>query len=235
MSELVLVRHGQASFGSDNYDRLSEQGHRQVRILAEYWHSLGERFDHLYSGELRRQKETAAALEPVTTAGGSQVHPGFNEYEGDPLISIYLRDHARADGFDELLEPPYMRDRKQFQKVLEAATARWLADELEPRGDEAGFERWREFTGRVQVALDELMERHRGGKRILVATSGGVIAAAMQHVLSLPDHKTIATNWVVNNASVTRILYGAGRVSLHQFNGLAHLETPQHKSLITLR
>jgi len=34
MSDLYLIRHGQASFGKDNYDRLSPLGIRQARILS---------------------------------------------------------------------------------------------------------------------------------------------------------------------------------------------------------
>ena len=36
MAELYLVRHAQASFGTDDYDRLSQLGHRQSRWLGEY-------------------------------------------------------------------------------------------------------------------------------------------------------------------------------------------------------
>ena len=31
---LLLVRHGQASFGKSDYDRLSPGGHRQARLLG---------------------------------------------------------------------------------------------------------------------------------------------------------------------------------------------------------
>ena len=36
MANLFLVRHGQASFGADDYDRLSPTGHEQSRLLGEY-------------------------------------------------------------------------------------------------------------------------------------------------------------------------------------------------------
>ena len=32
-----MVRHGQASFGQENYDRLSDKGILQMRALGEYW------------------------------------------------------------------------------------------------------------------------------------------------------------------------------------------------------
>ena len=65
MSELVFVRHGQASFGQKSYDKLSELGIEQARILAQHWQALGEEFDHIYAGSLLRQQETARELLPL--------------------------------------------------------------------------------------------------------------------------------------------------------------------------
>jgi len=39
MSEIFLVRHAQASFGTDNYDELSDIGWQQSRLLGEYFFS----------------------------------------------------------------------------------------------------------------------------------------------------------------------------------------------------
>ena len=36
MSEILLVRHGQGSFGQGDYDNLSEKGQKQSLILADY-------------------------------------------------------------------------------------------------------------------------------------------------------------------------------------------------------
>ena len=41
MAELMVVRHAQASFGTDNYDKLSELGHRQSAVLGAYLKDLG--------------------------------------------------------------------------------------------------------------------------------------------------------------------------------------------------
>lgn len=235
MSELILVRHGQASFGAESYDKLSPQGIRQVEILADYWQALGDQFDHLYSGELKRQIETADCLRPLVPGQHETlVHPGFNEYNGEPIIRLYLRDHAASEGFGADVQLP-ITDRKTFQLVLEAATTHWINGTLRPSADDIDFEPWREFQARVHVALDELMQRHTGGSRVLIATSGGVIALALQHAVQLPDNQVLAANWMVNNSSVTRLVYGRGKVSLACFNSLAHLEVPAWRDLITFR
>ena len=223
MSELIFVRHGQASFGAESYDKLSEIGARQVQILAEHWHSNQEQFDHIYSGELMRQQETANLLlplvgnppsRPATQQSSSQqsssrrppgqqpsgqqpvLHSGFNEYNGTPLIDIYLRDHAHSVGIGAGLSGP-IRERKLFQQVFEAATAKWLTDELRPGESDLEFETWGAFQARVRAAVDELMERHSKSSRVLVSTSGGVIALVLQYVLQLPDPQTIAINWTI--------------------------------------
>lgn len=233
MSELILVRHGQASFGAEPYDKLSPLGIEQVQLLAQHWQGIGEGFDHLYCGELLRQRETAALLQPLVAESPQNlyIHPGLNEYDGTPIINLYLRDHHRSDAPVQL---PIL-DRKEFQSIFEAATSRWIEGGLLPQAHDSDFEPWLDFKSRVHNTIDELMARHGNGNRVLVSTSGGVIALALQRVLGLPDAQVIAANWMVNNSSVTRIRYGGGRVSLALFNGLAHLEKPTLRDKISFR
>lgn len=236
MSELILVRHGQASFGAESYDKLSDKGVEQVKILSQHWQALGESFDHIYSGTLLRQRETAQELLPLVEGEptASVQLAGFNEYNGDPLIRAHLRDMREAGDLSGPGQWP-IQDERLFQKIFEKATARWIVDDLDPRDDIADFERWSDFKARVYAALDEVMARHGSGSRVIISTSGGVIAMALQRVLNFPDDQVIATNWMVRNSAVSRIIYGRGKLSLTQFNNLAHLETPEKQQLITFR
>jgi len=233
VSELIFVRHGQASFGAESYDKLSPLGVEQVRQLASYWQEIGESFDHIYCGDLLRQKETAAELMPLIGSANPSptIHSGLNEYDGGPLIDIYLRDHHPKD---EPLSLP-IQDRKTFQLVFEQTTSRWIRGELVAQAHDTEFEAWIDFQHRVHGVIDELMRKHTGGSRVLVSTSGGVIALALQRVLGLPDEQAIAANWMVNNSSVTKLRYGGGRMSLTLFNGLSHLEKPELREMITYR
>lgn len=233
MSELILVRHGQASFGADSYDKLSEKGVEQVRILARHWHELGERFDAIYSGTLLRQRETANELLSLVTAAPLE-NPAFNEYNGDPIMRAYLRDHAENEGFEMPILWP-IKDERQFQTVFEAACAKWILGDLQPGSDDPHFEHWPDFQSRVYGAVDAIMAAHGSGARVVVSTSGGVIAMILQRVLGFPDQSVITTNWMVRNSSVSRIKYGQGKVSLTQFNSLPHLERPGLEEMITYR
>ena len=236
MSEIILVRHGQASFGADSYDKLSDKGVEQVKVLARHWQEVGEQFDHVYSGTLLRQKETANELLALVKGApsASTENPSFNEYNGDPLMRVYLRDHAAQEGFDVPIGWP-IKDERLFQRIFEAACAKWIRGELTPSSEEANFEYWVDFQDRVHTAVDEIMARHNEGARVLVSTSGGVIAMVLQRVLQFPDDAVITTNWMVRNSSVSRIKYGRGKVSLTQFNSLPHLERAGLKQMITYR
>tara|TARA_B110000858_G_scaffold175732_1_gene209355 strand:- start:39305 stop:40015 length:711 start_codon:yes stop_codon:yes gene_type:complete len=236
VSELILVRHGQASFGKASYDKLSEKGVEQVKILSRHWQELGEQFDHVYSGTLLRQKETAKELLPLVKGAPTAAieNPAFNEYNGDPLMRVYLRDHAADDGFDVPFSWP-IKNERLFQSVFEASCAKWIRGELIPSSEDANFEYWENFQHRVHAAVDEIMSRHGSGSRVLISTSGGVIAMVLQRVLQFPDQAVITTNWMVHNSSVSRVKYGQGKISLTQFNNLAHLERSGLQDMITYR
>ena len=62
MGNLYLVRHGQASFGEDDYDKLSALGHKQSVRLGEYFAARGVTFDAVITGTLRRHAETFAGM-----------------------------------------------------------------------------------------------------------------------------------------------------------------------------
>ena len=62
MGSLYLVRHGQASFGADDYDQLSERGEAQAVRLGEYWRERGLSFDAVYAGTLKRHQQTLAGI-----------------------------------------------------------------------------------------------------------------------------------------------------------------------------
>ncbi|MDG2140173.1 MAG: histidine phosphatase family protein [Gammaproteobacteria bacterium] len=236
MSELIFVRHGQASFGEESYDKLSALGVRQASTLGKHWRDMGEQFDHIYAGTLLRQKETAKQL--ISLVKGSPSYPNFkdafNEYSGDSLLRIYMRDYLKHDKTEAASDWP-IKDERVFQNLFELATAKWIKNELTPSTEDADYESWETFKNRVYGVIDEIMEKHTSGSRVLISTSGGVIAMALQKVLNFSDEHVISTNWMIHNSSVTRVRYGNDKVSLTQFNSLPHLEMKGMKHLITYR
>jgi broad specificity phosphatase PhoE len=56
MSQIILVRHGQASFLGSDYDKLCANGEAQAALLGKYWSQRGVVFSGVYSGPRVRQQ-----------------------------------------------------------------------------------------------------------------------------------------------------------------------------------
>jgi broad specificity phosphatase PhoE len=232
MSTLYLVRHGQASFGTDNYDQLSATGREQVQVLGNYFASLGERIDTIYSGALMRQRETAeilaAALGPQRPP--IRIEPAFDEYDSE----VILREYAGSLSPAQLAEagwPGLRTDRRRFQLFLERAARAWVEATIEA----AEMVPWKGFHGRIVAAVETIMREEGRSRTLVISTSGGVIGTIVAHVLGLANHVGIELNWAVHNASITRLIYNADKVSLSMFNGLPHLDREGRRELITYR
>src|SRR5262245_36260794 len=70
MSTLLLVRHGQASFLSSDYDRLSPMGEEQARRLGQFWAGRRQKIDAVFTGPRERQIRTAVLAGQVCTEAG---------------------------------------------------------------------------------------------------------------------------------------------------------------------
>ena len=232
MSVIYLIRHGQASFGTDNYDQLSAVGREQSAILGSYFAGLSEPIHGIYTGTLERQRETAqlvaAALAPH--APPLSVEPAFDEYESESILRAFAASQTQAQ-LAEAGWPGLHTDRRRFQFFLERAARAWVDAQIVAEG----LLPWRDFHGRIIVAIEKIMRAEGRGKTLIVSTSGGVIGTIVAHVLGLANHIGIELNWAVHNASITRLIYSADKVSLSMFNGLPHLDQDGRRPLITYR
>jgi broad specificity phosphatase PhoE len=232
MSTIYLVRHGQASFGTDNYDHLSATGREQARQLGNYFAELGERIDRIYSGSLRRQTETAELIGEsfAQSAPPIAIEPAFDEYDSDLILHTF----AKSLTSEQLLEagwPELRTDRRKFQFFLERAARAWVDGRIEADA----MTPWRGFHDRIVTAIENIMRTEGRSKTWIVSTSGGVIGTIVAHVMGLSNHLGIELNWAVHNASITRLIYSAEKVSLSMFNGLPHLDRAELRQLITYR
>ena len=88
MGTLYLIRHGQASFGADDYDNLSDLGRQQSKRLGEYWKAKGLKFDAVLVGTLKRHAQTLdGLLEGLDTSANPVQWPGLNEYDSAAVIA----------------------------------------------------------------------------------------------------------------------------------------------------
>jgi broad specificity phosphatase PhoE len=234
MGAIYLVRHGQASFGTSNYDRLSELGHRQARQLGHYWRSKGLRIDHWVTGSLERQIHTARnALETLEADYPVARDTRFNEFEHERVTARILPELATTDAFVQDYLAGRMDRRAGFQTVFEKVVDAWTA--RDDWGDE--LDSWGTFVTRVNDGLNALISATEGGSNVAVVTSGGTITAILARLLNLTPANAFMMNWSIANASITKLKFShsSGRRSLAYFNQYNYLQTGADRSLITMR
>lgn len=223
MSLLILVRHGQASFGGPAYDQLSALGEEQARALGHAWAAQELRFDRVYVGPLRRHQQThdaaaAAYREHEFHWPDPVLLPQLDEHHGmavleqrlpmliehDPTVRQIVERHQEGD----------KEASRAYLKLFQQTTQQWSRGEWET----PDLEPWSVFRERVAQSMDQIVNENGGGKTVAAFTSGGVVAAAVGLALNLDDEQIMALSWVVRNGSSTEFLFSTGRWSLHTFN-----------------
>jgi len=231
-----MFRHGQASFGQDNYDQLSPTGYRQARLVAEHLRDLGITFDAVYTGALTRQKQTFQSMADVFDESDDPLPTpvetaDLNEYNSTGVWQHYYpaitRDHPEL----ELDETRLKQNPKQFQHVFTRIVQRWITDSHDP----SGIESWRAFRSRIGAGLNTIIRQEGSGKNVMIFTSAGPVATAVQMATGMPDDRCIGISWQVLNASTTRFRYNTKEMTLVGFNDVAALERQGDPELLTYR
>ncbi|AYZ65086.1 histidine phosphatase family protein [Burkholderia multivorans] len=222
MAELYLVRHGQASFGTENYDRLSALGERQSVWLGEYFAQQDIVFDRVICGTLARHAQTVdAILRGMGREGaGYDRHPGLNEYDFEGLFA------AAAGDYPELARLAAGSMKEHF-RALRQLLQLWSEDKLSGPVPET----WAQFQQRVADARAAI--RQGGGQRVLAVSSGGPIAVTVQQVLAAPPSSAIALNLQIRNSAVSQYFFNADAFNLASFNGIPHLQDPERHAFRT--
>jgi broad specificity phosphatase PhoE len=222
MGRLILVRHGQASFGAADYDQLSPLGEEQSRALGAWWEARGILPDAVYSGPRRRHLQSdAAARERFTALPEVGEAPGLDEYPAFDLLAKAGPLLADDPEIAALLNALKSGGGPATQKLVQAVTSRWVRGEL----DVPGVITWIEFRARVEEQLHALLTAHLGRSQTIVAfTSAGPVSAVVGYALGLDHERTIELSWNLYNASTTTFLFTRGRFNLSEFNVTSHLD-----------
>jgi broad specificity phosphatase PhoE len=214
VGQILLVRHGQASFGAADYDALSPLGFEQSRLLGV---ALAERrivADRVVHGTMRRHRETA---ETCIAAAGWDVAPtidaGWDEFDFLSVLAMHPHEYGP--------EPT----KAEFQRLFEDATRAWM-DGV----DHAYEETFVAFAERVHAALERTVELASAGT-VAVFTSGGPIGLAVAEVLA--DPAAVAAqlpglwgrlNRMAVNSALTRLVSGSTGLNLLTYNDQSHLD-----------
>jgi broad specificity phosphatase PhoE len=204
MPVIYLLRHGQASFGTDDYDVLSERGRRQADVAGRELLRRGVRSPVMVSGSLRRQIDTGTIAAIVLNVKPPISDSRFDEFDAHAAVNSHLSDSQATEGMSSA----------QFQQHLDAVMAEWMDN---------GNEQWQIFSDNAYAALSELAASLPRGSDAVVATSAGVTAVLAGRLLGADTQGVIAMNRVSVNASITSVVAGSRGLSLVSFNDHAHV------------
>jgi broad specificity phosphatase PhoE len=239
MSVLTLVRHGQASYMAEDYDRLSPLGEEQARKLGEFWVRHGIGFDLCYHGPAKRHRRTAEiAAECIVAAGlpwpEMRALPELDEFDAFRVMQVMTPRLIEADPVIREMNDDFRRNQqspeagRKLQKLFEAVSRHWCSGEF----DMPEVESWSQFRARVQSGVAQMRTEAGSGKNVVAITSGGPISATVADVMKLTPLVAIELLWLSRNCSFSEFLFSGDRYSMHSFNSIPHFDD---RRLLTYR
>ncbi len=221
MASIYVIRHGQASFGEENYDKLSTLGCRQAVVLGEYLRDCGIHFDATYSGDLQRQCKTAElATSAQPQSADHSIDPRFNEIRNEEQFEVLLPMVLDNNLALQALIDKGLSSSKDYQKVLKDVFNYWVS----PSCPKSEIQSWADYNANAGRALQDIIRTQGAGKTIGLFTSGGTIATIVAQVLGLGSEHVYSFYEPVINCSVTQLFYSGDRVSLSYFNDHSFLD-----------
>ena len=163
-TEIILIRHGETEWnsqqrmqGHSNSD-LSSVGQAQIQALGQWMKNVP--FDHIYSSDSLRAKQTAEAI---------------TQFSGHEL-KIDLRLREKNLGVFEGLTSEEARERHpEVFRLFKTAGSKYVIDEGEST---------QQLQDRALEIVNEIRIKHPE-ERVLLVTHGGFIRVVMKHSLGL--------------------------------------------------
>jgi probable phosphoglycerate mutase len=200
-THIIIVRHGQTQWNIRKIrqghldSELTEKGIAQARALGE--RLARENFTALYSSDLGRAVQTARMIMCVT---------GHEIVTDSRLRERHLGIFQGLSG-DEIQE----RHPEEYR----------LHRTLGPDYVIPGGESVRQQVARNVRCLDEIAEKHRGEK-VVVVTHGGVVSGLFRYVLNIPLEAPRRFEFV--NAGLNVFAHEEGGWMLRTWGDVSHLD-----------
>lgn len=222
MPLVFLVRHAQASFGTDDYDRLSERGRQQSRWLGEYFAERGTAFARVVAGTLKRQRQTAEEMLAVLGADTNRIetHAGLDEYHGGPIYASF------TGGADPIAQQK--SDYKGYWQTVRQSMLAWSENKLTDVP-----ETWEQFAQRMREALVYSVAGLGRDDAVLVVSSGGSISRLIVDITGGSASTMIDLNQQYRNTGICELIAAGDRLRVASFNSVPHLERSDRRGDIT--
>jgi broad specificity phosphatase PhoE len=234
MGELLIVRHGQASFGSADYDRLSERGRLQAKRLATWLLAhYPQGFPAVVRGDMERHRETLEEVERAFADQGIELPPAqtladLNEFDHRSVLEAFATahpDHETAIA----AEHGRSRDPLALFGFLRAGMLRWASGAL----DERLAEGWGGFCDRIEAGVCALTRIADERNPVLVVTSGGVMAQLARVAMALSPSAAVELNLTIRNCAISEFRTTPEGLRMASWNTLPHLSASEDRALWT--
>ncbi len=215
---LLLVRHGQARAGTDDYDRLSERGVEQARLLGRWLATSGHLIEGVIAGGMRRHRQTLDAISDGLSDGGgaalpqAELDPALDEFDHHAVFDGFARAHPQHDAVVRARDGGL----QALGAMIHAALSAWSEDRIADVP-----ETWAAFGARVGRAGQALAGR--SGHDVLVVTSGGVISRLAQAALGASDRGAVDLNLSLRNSALSEFHVRPYGLALGSWNTMPHL------------
>lgn len=223
MALITLVRHGQASFGAEDYDQLSKLGDEQARVLAAMVHAREEEIDCIVHGTLKRHVQSLNAFKSGISLRPTRIADAcWNEFDHRDVLRQFVL--AYPEFTDDVLSQQAERIFPAFAK----AVARW-----QQRSNDSNYvESWQQFSDRVNQAWLNVSELAKKHQRVWVFTSGGPISLSVLQSLASGPEQLMQLNRRLANTGLTRFMYEQGQPQLLSLNEHGHL-TGKYQNMLS--
>lgn len=236
MSKIYLIRHGQASYLSDDYDNLSDKGILQSNALGTYFFKNNIQFDKIFIGKLNRHQQTFDGFSQVFSEKGIALPKplyleDLNEHQVPEALMlayddfIYQYDEAKKL-FDEIKKEPNLTRRNSI-KIFELFMREYASGRY-PFEHES-IQSWSHFRLQAKRGIASILENTNKNETVGVFTSGGTKSSIVGDSLGVTEEKISELNLAFRNASFSQLLFSEDRLNVLSLNETPHL----HKELIT--
>lgn len=232
-----MVRHGQASVQSEDYDKLSPLGELQAGIFGQYLAKEELTFDAVFTGTMLRHQQTADNALTHLPATNIETSAKLNELDHKDVLAKYDSRYATTAGMLKVAKEQ-QNPKRFFMREFNQAINRWTSGQHCSDYNES----WSEFTTRIQAGIAKLTEKLADPKlansNILVFSSGGPISLFACHALGIPMTQFLTVNHTLVNAGVSKFIVDkSGKLKLSTLNYHQYFEQPHlthtAKELIT--
>ena len=205
MRTITLIRHSQASFGAENYDKLSDLGLAQCDLIGNafkerHFPTSEEEASVIWGGQERHKETMEGVLKFWPYKGPLYKEDRLREFDHMDII------FKGEDGFKPRakmgIKLLFSKNKdKTIEKTFLKTLTRWVSGSFEQDYNEP----FSKFHKRSWEGLIDSNEKFKDRKNIFIFTSGGVIASILLKVLNIEKENFIPLVWSLYNGSLTQL------------------------------